>query len=95
MKSATNRQSSSTSSVSIFCNAFLEGMKSFGGLIVEIVNFILLIPAYILGIGLTSIVAKIVGKHFLNLKKPDKKTETYWVAKDTKKKKLEEFYRQF
>ena len=79
----------------LFFKGFLKGMNTFGGIIINVVNFILLLPVYIVGVGLTSIVAKVVGKHFLNLKRPNKKQDTYWVAKDTRKKKLEEFYRQF
>lgn len=49
---------------------------------------------YIIGVGLTAVVAKIVGKHFLEDKKPSNK-KTYWKELDLKKKSVEEYYRQF
>lgn len=42
--------------------------------IITIVNWILLIPVYIFGIGITSIIAKAVGIHFLEIKKENKKS---------------------
>jgi len=83
------------SSVSLFFKGFYAGMKLFGGVIVSIINFILLIPVYIIGVGLTSIIAKISGKHFMNLKKPDKKIKTYWVKREEKKITKEDCYKQF
>ena len=80
---------------SLFFKAFYEGMKTFGACIVDIVNFVLLIPVYFIGVGLTAIIAKMFGKHFMNLKKPDKKAKTYWVDKEQKKPKIDDFYKEF
>ncbi|MFA5797405.1 MAG: hypothetical protein WC916_05195 [Candidatus Woesearchaeota archaeon] len=82
-------------SMTLFFKGWLAGMKEFGGVIAAIVNFILLFPVYIIGVGVTSLVAKIFGKHFLNLKNPDKKLETYWLQKEGKKSSKEDCYRQF
>ena len=82
-------------SMTLFFKGWYAGMKQFGGAIVAITNFILLVPVYLIGVGVTSLVAKIFGKHFLNLKKPDKKLETYWLKKEEKKSSKEDCYRQF
>ena len=80
------------SGLMLFFDGFYDGMKSFGAAIIAITNFILLLPVYILGVGLVSLIARIVGKHFLNIKKEKKKT--YWDDK-TERPKFEDFYRQF
>lgn len=77
----------------LFFKGFYTGMKNFGAGVTNITNFILLLPVYFVGAGLTSIVAKIVGKHFLNLKKTNKKT--YWVKKENKKINLDDYYKQY
>lgn len=77
-----------------FFNGFREGMKNFGHNISIIINSILLLIVYILGVGITSVFAKIFGKHFLE-KKIQRKKETYWSELNLKKKPIEEYYRQF
>jgi hypothetical protein len=68
-----------------------SGMKKFGSDISIIVNTILLFVVYIIGVGITALVAKIVRKHFLVLKP---KGKTLWI--DAKKEQTEEsHYRQF
>ncbi len=79
----------------LFFKGFYAGMKKFGSNIVNIINFVLLIPVYIIGIGLSAIIAKIMGKKFLNMKKFDKKIKTYWLDKEKKKSNLEDSYKQF
>jgi len=76
-----------------FYRGFKEGMKNFGGNIALIINTILLFFVYLVGVGLTSIVAKIFGKHFLETKLSKK--NTYWSNLKLKKKPIEEYYRQF
>ena len=71
-----------------FFKAFWSGMKFFGHCMNSLVNTIILTIAYLLGIGLTSIVAKLSKKHFLELHK--KNTNTYW--KDLKLGKTKEDY---
>ncbi|NQU98271.1 hypothetical protein HQ533_02290 [Candidatus Woesearchaeota archaeon] len=61
--------------------------------ITSIVNFILLIPIFIIGIGLTSLFLKLFGKHFLDLKSKTK--NSYWVDKNLSTQKLEKYYRMF
>jgi len=76
-----------------FFRGFKKGMASFGQSISLLINTILLAFVYFLGVGLTSIVAKIVGKHFLETKLSKK--GTYWSDLNLKKKPIEEYYRQF
>ena len=49
-------------------NGFKKGMKCFSDNISTVINFLLLSIVYFIGIGLTSITAKIFGKHFLDTK---------------------------
>ena len=76
-----------------FFRGFKKGMSNFGQGIALLVNFSLLTFVYLLGVGLTSIVAKISRKHFLemNLSKKD----TYWSDLNLKKKSIDKYYKQF
>jgi hypothetical protein len=77
-----------------FSKGFAQGFKDFGNNISIIVNSVLLLIVYILGVGITSLIAKIFGKHFLEMKL-SKKEKTYWSDLNLKKKPIEEYYRQF
>ena len=77
-----------------FFKGFSKGFKDFGYNITVIINTILLFITYILGVGITSIIAKLVGKHFLETK-ISSKTKTYWSNLNLKKKKIDNYYRQF
>ena len=71
-----------------------KGQKEFGEDIGTLVNSILLSVVYLLGVGLTSIIAKVVRKRFLNLRL-DKSAKTYWEDLNLNKRPIEEYYRQF
>jgi len=75
-------------------NEFIEGSKLFGELISMVINSILLIFVYFIGVGLTSIFAKILGKKFLD-KKIDKNCKSYWKELNLETKPVKEYYRQF
>lgn len=75
-----------------FFKGFTEGTRSFTETIAVIINTFLLSLAYFIGIGITSIIAKFSGKHFLEKKF---RQNTYWEGSNIKKKKIEEYYRQF
>jgi len=77
-----------------FFNGFKKGMRSFGKNIAIIIDSTLLLIVYLVGVGLTSILAKIFGKHFLE-SKISKKRETYWSDLNLKKKPIKAYYRQF
>jgi cytochrome c biogenesis protein CcdA len=80
--------------VKLFFKHFKEGMISFGKDISTIVNTLLLLIIYILGVGITSSVALVVGKKFLETDL-SKDKNSYWTNLDLKKKKLDEYYSQF
>ena len=79
-----------------FFLGFKEGMNTFGHLIGKVVNTILLSVVYLLGVGFTTLFAKITKKHFLDLKtERTEKKDTHWQDLHLEKKKLDEYYRQF
>ena len=69
-------------------------MHLFSSRIALLVNSIILFFVYIIGVGLSSVLAKITGKQFLTLHL-NKNAATYWENLDIKKKPLKEYYRQF
>ncbi|MBT7903325.1 hypothetical protein HN587_05665 [Candidatus Woesearchaeota archaeon] len=71
-----------------------NGMNLFGQTISIIVNTVLLTIVYFIGVGITSIIAKLFKKKFLQTK-ISKKRESYWTALNLKKNKMETYYRQF
>lgn len=75
-----------------FFKGFQKGIKGFSDNIITIINFLLLSIVYLVGVGLTSISAKIFGKHFLDIKK---KRGLYWSDLNLKRKPIEKYYRQF
>lgn len=77
-----------------FFKGFKNGMEEFGHSISTIINSVLLSIVYLIGVGVTSIIAKVFGKHFLDRKISDKE-KTYWSDFNLKKKPIEEYYRQF
>lgn len=75
----------------IFFKGFKQGFRNFSHLITDIINFVLLFTVYFIGIGIVSIIAKLLGKHFIDLKN----TGTSWVTRKLKKMPIEEYYRMF
>lgn len=77
-----------------FYAGFRAGMEKFGMNLAVLVNSVLLLLAYIFGVGLTSYAAKISGKKFLELK-PQKDRKSYWEPLDYSEGEMKDFYRQF
>lgn len=75
-----------------YLESFFKGFKEFGLAFSTLANSLLLFVVYILGVGLTSLVARLFGKHFLNMK-PSKKS--YWEDYNLSNGTIEEYYRQF
>ena len=75
-----------------FIADFVKVIKQLGEFVSNFVNFVLLLPVYLLGIGLTSLIAKLFKKQFLDYK-IFKKKQSYWS--DVKPHKKESYYRQF
>jgi len=80
--------------ISKFLYGIKEGFKSFGENIAITVNSLLLSIVYFIGVGTTSLFARILKKRFLDTK-ISKQSKTYWQNLNLKKKKFEEYYRQF
>ncbi len=80
--------------VMCFLAGFKKGFSSFGYNISIIINSILLSIVYFIGVGLTSILAKLAGKHFLDVKKSLKR-DSYWSNLNLRKKGIKGYYRQF
>lgn len=77
-----------------FFSGLKEGFKEFGENIARIVNSVLLSLVYFIGVGPTSLVAKITRKSFLDTK-IDKKAKSYWSTLNLRKKPKEDYYRLF
>ncbi|USN45017.1 MAG: hypothetical protein H6502_03055 [Candidatus Woesearchaeota archaeon] len=77
-----------------FLLGFKKGFKLFSENIALIVNVVLLTFVYVIGIGITSLVAKLFGKHFMAMRL-DKKKKTYWEKLELKKESMDSYYRQF
>lgn len=77
-----------------FWSGLKKGFTAYSHAISDIINAILLSIVYLVGVGLTSLFAKLIGKHFLDLK-VEKKAKTYWEDLRLGKKPLDEYYRQF
>lgn len=76
-----------------FLKGFQKGMHDFGSSISVVINSILLTIVYFIGVGITSIIARLVGKHFLDIRKIKK--DTYWENLNLKNKSIEDYYKQF
>jgi len=82
------------SKVKDFFVGFGEGMEDFSKVLNVMINSILLTLVYLIGIGFTFISAKLFGKHFFDMK-VDKNEKSYWSRLGLKKRKIDEYYRQF
>ncbi len=78
--------------MSSFFRGAKRGFSVFGHNLSLIVNSVLLTPVYFVGVGLTSVFAKLAKKHFLITGKEKK---TYWSELNLKKRPVDEYYRQF
>jgi hypothetical protein len=77
-----------------FLDGLLKGMKLFGECVSTLVNSILLSVAYLLGVGIPSLLARAFGKRFLD-RTVERHAKTYWRKLDLHKEPIEEYYRQF
>jgi hypothetical protein len=78
----------------IFFKAFWHGMKRVGEGMTSVINFILLLPDYFIGVGITAIAAKISKKHFLDLKL-EKKKKSYWKTYNLGTQKEDEHFKMY
>lgn len=75
-----------------FFKGFFKGFRQFGHNFTWVTNFILLLIVYVVGIGPVSLVAKLLGKHFLYMGGSKKST---WEKKTEKEPSKESTYRTF
>jgi hypothetical protein len=77
-----------------FLSDFYKGMCLFGKKVSIFINTILLLIAYVFGIGLTAIIAKLIDKNFLKLRIEKDKT-SYWEETHITDKEVSEFLKQY
>lgn len=80
--------------IKYFFQGFKEGQKLFGEAVFGIFNFLMLTLVYFFGVGLTSIMAKLSKKKFLE-ENITPQNQTYWEDLNLNKHPLQEYYRQF
>lgn len=80
--------------VSNFFRGMSSGMEKFGHTIGSLVNTILLLLVYVIGVGLTSVIAKVFRKKFLEMERQPG-NRTYWSNLNLKKKSIDKYLRQF
>jgi len=73
--------------------SFKEGFEEFGSNITTIINVLLLTLVYLIGVGTTSLIAKLFKKKFIQTK--TSKDKSYWKDLNIKKKPKEDHFRQF
>jgi len=76
----------------LFVKGLKTGFRTFGFKVTNVINFVLLFLVYFIGVGITSLAAKIAKKKFLNLKPEG---NTYWKEHNLGKQDLKDYYRQF
>ncbi len=77
-----------------FIKGFKDGFTDFGHNVSTIVNSVLLSVVYFVGVGPTSLAARVFGKSFIT-SGPEEDTESYWTDFEHAEKGLENHYRQF
>lgn len=73
--------------------SFLDGSKSFGTIITNIINTVLLLIIYFVGIGLAALIVRITKQELMNIS--NKRKHSYYKNELTEKGNLEEYYKQF
>ena len=76
-------------------NAYNPNFIGFNNLIRNTVNFILLSVVYFVGVGPVSLIAKLTGKKFLDLKPTKLHQKSYWKENKVTKQKFEDYTRSF
>ena len=82
------------STIKTFITGLRDGFGNFSHTLMNIVNFILLSLVYFTAIALVSIISKLLGKKFLDLRL-NKVKSSYWLNKPITTKPLESYYKQF
>lgn len=80
--------------INLFFEGIKQGFRNFSHTITNIINFFLLLAVYIFGIGIVSVISKLFGKHFLDLKKSGN-NKSNWHEHKVTKQPIEKYYRSF
>ena len=80
--------------IQLLFSGIYAGLGKFGSIVSSIINLIFLFIVFVLGIGVVSLIAKLVGKKFLTIKM-DKKLNTYWQDTIMTKRKKEDYLKPF
>ncbi len=78
----------------LFFRGLKEGFIEFGHAVSGIVNTVVLSVVYLLGVGVTSLAAKIAGKTFMDVRL-EPGSASYWREFEKKDARIEDAYRQF
>lgn len=70
-----------------------SAFKSVSDFISSVFNFIFLLIVYLIGIGPVSLIMKLFGKHFLELRKSSRKSN--WTGHKVTREPLDNYYRSF
>ncbi|MBI5065230.1 hypothetical protein HZA97_03240 [Candidatus Woesearchaeota archaeon] len=76
-----------------FFHPITSKFEWFGKQVQKVVNCILLLIVYFVGVAMTAIPAKLTGNKFLNLKPENKKS--HWIEQESKTQSKEDYYRMF
>ena len=79
--------------INLFFKGMRQGFRNFSNVITNVINFVLLLVVYFIGIGIVSVISKLSGRHFLELKKQNKSSN--WHEHKVSKQPLEKYYRTF
>ena len=80
--------------IKYFFIGIYKGYKYFGECVSSLINLVAFSLTYFLGVGITSIIGKLIENDFISDCKNE--VETYWVNSEiSKKNKLEDYYKQF
>lgn len=71
-----------------------QSFKKFGEFIASIINFILLLPVYFIGVGLTKLFAKLLDAKILSMHQ-EQNTQSYWAEYSCKTEQKEKYKRMF
>lgn len=78
----------------LFLKSVGKGMKQFGENITALINTLLLLMVYFIGVGVTALIARFIRKQFLD-QKTSKEAKSYWSDLHITTEEQKKYYRQF
>lgn len=82
------------STIKHFWRGFREGAGEFGLTVNVLITSALLLVVYLLGVGITSVIAKCAGKRFLQ-SGSEQPQNTYWSSLSRTIESTDDYYKQF